>query len=328
MRRSPKKMSESPVHPLQRPDPLSDFVDLMRVSTEVHGVFELSAPFALHLPPRTEIDVMLLSVLRGTAAVSMAGATPVTLSSGDLLLALRSEPMDIKDSPTSRAPLQSLSICPHLADRDRLGGGGARTRFVGVGFRIATMARGALLAQLPPLLSTSSDDSPALAAAASLFRSEAASPAGGSRAMLSRLAEVIFIDLLRRATTHEEGRCGELKGLGDPRLARALAQLHAEPAANWTLASLGRVAGLSRSAFAARFLAKVGEPPLHYVARWRMRRAAQLLIDSDAGLGEVALQVGYRSEASFSRAFARVMGGTPGVFRRQQRQKGAAIANR
>ncbi len=321
MRKSPKKMSKRPAGTPNPHDPLSDLIDLMRVSAQVHGVFELSAPFALRIEPNDEVDVMLLSVLRGTAAVSTAGRPAAMLSTGDLLLKVRTTTMEIRDAPTSRAPLQQLSACPRLAAAEQRGGGGARTRFVGVGFRISTSSRSAILAQLPPLLVTTSDDSPTLAAAASLFRAEAASPQGGSRALLSRLGEVIFIDILRRAGQHEHGRCGELKALADAPLARALALVHAEPSADWTIESLGRAAGLSRSAFAARFLAKVGEPPLRYVARWRMRRAAQILIDSDVGLGEVALQVGYRSEASFSRAFVRFMGGTPGAFRRTQRRK-------
>lgn len=320
MRESPNKMSKSPVSSSDLQDPLSELIDHMRVSTQVHGLFEVSAPFALRFEPHAGVDVMLLSVLRGSAAVSSAGATPSTLSSGDLMLATRSVALDLKDAPSSRAPVQRIAQCQQLTTAEDRGRGGARTRFVGVGFLISPMSRQAILAQLPPLLVTASDDNPTLAAAAGLFRSEAASPRSGSRALLSRLAEVIFIDLLRRAGQREEGRCGELKALADPQLARALALVHAQPAASWTIESLGRAVGLSRSAFAARFLAKVGEPPLHYVARWRMRRAAQLLIDGDAGLGDVARQVGYRSEASFSRAFARFVGSPPGTFRRQQRQ--------
>ena len=322
MPKSPNKMSKRPECTQSLHDPLSDLIDLMRVSARVHGVLELSAPFAMRIAPHDEVDVMLLSVLRGTAAVSTAGRPAAMLSTGDLLLKVQATTLELKDTPNSRAPFLPLSECPRLAAvEQRGGGGGARTRFVGVGFRISSESRSAILRQLPPLLVTTSDDSPTLAAAASLFRSEAASPQGGSRALLSRLGEVIFIDILRRAGQHENGRCGELKALADPPLARALALVHAEPAADWTIESLGRAAGLSRSAFAARFLAKVGESPLRYVARWRMRRAAQILLDSDVGLGEVALQVGYRSEASFSRAFARFMGGTPGVFRRTQRRR-------
>lgn len=324
MRKSPNKMSKRPVCAPDQPDPLSDLIDLMRLSARVHGVFELSAPFALRMDPNDEVDVMLLSVLRGGAAVSSGGRPAAMLSSGDLVLAERSKVLELRDAPNSRAPFMQLAQCPRLAAAEHHGGGGgARTRFVAVGFRIASASRHAILGQLPPLHVTTSDDSPTLAAAAALFRTEAASPQGGSRALLSRLGEVIFIDILRRAGQHENGRCGELKALADPPLARALALVHAEPAADWTIESLGRAAGLSRSAFAARFLAKVGEPPLRYVARWRMRRAAQILMDTELGLADVALQVGYRSEASFSRAFARFMGGTPGVFRRTQRRRTA-----
>jgi AraC-like DNA-binding protein len=301
-------------------DPLSDIVDTLRLSARVIGAFEFSAPFALRLAPRPEADVVLLMLLRGSAAVATAGVPPATLSAGDLMFQVRTHELEIRDDSGSRAPVKLVSSCPRLSLSPFRGGGdGAQTTFVGVGFRMSAQSKGTLLAQLPPMLVTSPDASPALAQAAALFRAEASSRLGGSRALLSRLGEIIFIDFLRREGSREGAASGDLKALADPSLARAIERFHANPSAEWTVESLGSAAGLSRSAFALRFHAKVGEPPLHYVLRWRMTQAAQLLVESDAGLGEVAAKVGYRSEASFNRAFARILGLSPGAFRRKER---------
>ena len=325
MRVRPEKLSTRPVSPVEpHPDPLSDIIDTLRMSTKVHGQFELTAPFALAFEPRPDVDVSLLAVLRGTAVARTKGAATVTFSAGDVLLQSCARAIEIRDSASSRAEVRVVSNCPSDCGKTvRFEGAPvtpapAEVSLVAVGLRLSPQSRGALLAQLPPLLVIAPDDSPALAGLASLLRSEATNARAGSRALLGRLSESIFIDILRNQGAREGPR-GDLKALGDPPLARALALVHARPDTDWTIESLGRAAGLSRSAFAARFHEKVGEPPLRYVARWRMNRAAELLTESDVRLDEVALRVGYRSEASFSRAFARFMGSTPGNFRRKER---------
>lgn len=107
-----------------------------------------------------------------------------------------------------------------------------------------------------------------------------------------------------------------LSALKDPSLLRALARIHAEPGIAWTVEGLAREAGLSRAAFARRFAAEVGEPPLAYLTRWRMGIAARLLHVSEASIAELAGRVGYESEFAFSRAFKRNRGLAPAVFRR------------
>lgn len=105
----------------------------------------------------------------------------------------------------------------------------------------------------------------------------------------------------------------------DSRIARALDAIRARPAERWTVAKLAKIAGLSRAAFARRFLAEVGAPPLRHLATLRMRRAAELLDATDASLAEVAAVVGYANEFALSRAFRRHLGEPPGHFRRRVR---------
>jgi AraC-like DNA-binding protein len=165
----------------------------------------------------------------------------------------------------------------------------------------------------------SAQTSPSLAPVVTLFAREAMAPRAGSLALLSRLSEILFIELLRLEGERSGCKKGDLKALTDPRLARALALIHESFADDWTIESLGRAVGLSRSAFAARFTSMVGEPPQQYLLRWRMTRAAELLAAGAASVGEIAAQVGYDSEASFHRAFRRVLGEPPGAYRRRRR---------
>ena len=114
---------------------------------------------------------------------------------------------------------------------------------------------------------------------------------------------------------------GWLGALQDPQLGRAIASIHRSPARPWTLAALAKEAAMSRSAFAARFTARVGEPAMQYVARWRMHLAhAQLQAEDGVGLAELAERMGYASEAAFSRAFKRFMGVSPGAVRKRPRE--------
>lgn len=108
----------------------------------------------------------------------------------------------------------------------------------------------------------------------------------------------------------------------DPAVGRALALLHEKPEQAWTLEHLGEQAGLSRSTLCERFVHCIGQPPMQYLAQWRMQVAAGLLRDSTAKLVEVALRVGYDSEAAFSRAFKRAVGVSPGAWRRGERRDG------
>lgn len=115
-----------------------------------------------------------------------------------------------------------------------------------------------------------------------------------------------------------------LAGLRDPYVGRALAALHGEPGAPWTLEDLARAAGLARSSLAERFAALVGEPPMQYLARWRMQLAAGLLAATHDGVAAIGARVGYASEAAFHRAFKKHVGVPPAAWRRRRSAPAAA----
>jgi transcriptional regulator GlxA family with amidase domain len=143
----------------------------------------------------------------------------------------------------------------------------------------------------------------------------------GSEVVLERLSELMFVNVVRRhLATLAPDKTGWLAGLRDEAVGRCLAKLHAQPARAWTLEELAREVGSSRSILAERFMHFVGVPPMHYLAQWRMQLAAALLSNSSKGLAVIAAEVGYGSEAAFSRAFKRELGKAPATFRKNERR--------
>ena len=133
------------------------------------------------------------------------------------------------------------------------------------------------------------------------------------------MGDILVIQAIRswidRAPSEEKGW---LRALEDEQIGRAMAAVHRYPGRMWTVASLASEVAMSRSAFAARFAALVGEPAMHYVAKWRMHTALTWLKEDDTPLGDLASRLGYQSEAAFSRAFKRLIGISPGEARRNQ----------
>jgi AraC-like DNA-binding protein len=142
----------------------------------------------------------------------------------------------------------------------------------------------------------------------------------GGRSVRLRIAELVFVEVLRSyLTTASDDGASWLGGLRDPVVGRALARLHAQPARAWTLPDLAHEAGASRSVLAERFSYFVGHPPMVYLMRWRIQLAASRLAAGAGSVSAVAAEVGYESEAAFCRAFKKVTGVTPGSWRSRRR---------
>jgi AraC-like DNA-binding protein len=139
----------------------------------------------------------------------------------------------------------------------------------------------------------------------------------GAKCVLLHVSEILFVEVVRRyLETLTSGHTGWLAGLRDPLVGQALARLHDRPAESWTLERLAREVGASRSALADRFTHLVGQPPMRYLTCWRLQLAAGMLADGAAKVSAVAREVGYESEAAFSRAFKKSAGASPAAWRR------------
>ena len=193
----------------------------------------------------------------------------------------------------------------------------------------AACARSVLLETLPPVLHVAAGDAsmgPQLSIAVQLILAESAAPGPGSTLLSARLAEILLVHALRVHAASGDGHQRGLCALADPAIGAALRLMHARPAEPWTVDSLARAVGMSRSAFAARFTELVGESPLQYLTRWRMTQAAELLREHEESVPAIAERVGYRNPAAFMKAFTRVQGVGPGAYRRAHRRPHRARA--
>jgi AraC-like DNA-binding protein len=186
-------------------------------------------------------------------------------------------------------------------------------------FKLEAYNTPGMLSLLPPLLyfPAGSNHSNGIATAVNTLIEEANADRQGKLAILHRLADILFVQLIRAWLADPSTEAsGWLAGMRDPQLASSLSAIHAQPAHAWTVGQLASHAAMSRSAFAARFTEIIGVPPATYLVGWRMQLGAQLLSDPNLSVVQVAMRVGYASDIAFSRAFKRLHGMSPAAYRR------------
>jgi AraC-like DNA-binding protein len=306
-------------------DPLGEALHFLRMSGAFYSRAEFRAPWGLALP-RLDRCLMFHVLTQGTCALLVEGCSPRELRAGDLALVPHGEGHVLASEagrPAARLfdlPRQQVSERYEIV---RHGGDGAVTTMLCGAVRFEHPAAGRLVAQLPRVITVTAADSPHaewLQSTLRVLAVEAEELRPGGETVITRLADILVIQAIRSWIDHDPAaRTGWLGALRDRHVGGALALIHRDPAHAWTVASLAERVALSRSAFAARFTALVGEPVMRYVVRWRMHVALARLEDDDASIAELAGRLGYESEAAFSRAFRRVIGVWPGAIRRRDR---------
>jgi AraC-like DNA-binding protein len=319
-------------------DALSETLRVVRLVGAIFIQARFTAPWCYQSPsadtvapilePTADRIVIFHLITEGECFVELGNEPPLRLSAGDVVVFPQGDAHRMNSQP-GLAPAQGGRLADMLTRRPRqlnYGGGGATTRLV-CGYlacdeRLARL----LLAGLPPVLRVNVRGSNAgiwLESSLRYALAEARSPRPGGAGVLAKLSEVLFIEALRLYMNEQsEGRTGWLAGLGDRIVGAALNALHKSPAEAWTLESLARAAGTSRSVLAERFQHLVGSSPMQYLTQWRMVLAANLLCRSDAPLARIAEDVGYQTDAAFSRAFRREYGTPPAAWRRRQGAQG------
>jgi AraC-like DNA-binding protein len=312
-------------------DVLADVIGSLHLEGRVFCRMELSGPWGFRTPDDGLARFHVIE--RGACWMRAGEEDPVPLSAGDLVVALNAH--QLSDGPRTRTVsmkdfLRGFADKPGAVLRHR--GRGLPTHMVCGSFRFSHGEGHPLLAVLPPLLHVKGQDGQALEWLDLTLRflaSEARHPRPGSETVITRLTEVIFVQAVRAwIEMQPEGRGGWLGALRDRQISRVLSLMHGEPGRIWTVPALAAKAGMSRATLARRFAVLVGEPPLTYLSRWRMRTAAMLLRSQSLSLSEVAERVGYQSEAALGRAFRRMMGVAPGVYRRAATPEGRPRASR
>lgn len=315
-------------------DVLSDVLRAVRLTGAVYFDFELSAPWVAEAPPSREIASLVMPgaqrvieyhlVARGSCWGHAVGEAPAQLHEGDLIVFPQGDPHVLSSAPGMRAATD-LTMFARQSQRlpivYEVGGGGVeRARIVCCFLGCDDRPFNPLLSALPRVIHLSAAGTNGSTGWLSTLLSLAATEARGERAgaenVLSRLSELMFVETIRHyLESLPAAQRGWLAGLRDPVVGHALSLLHGAPREAWTVESLAREVGVSRSVFAERFTAMVGDTPMHYLTMWRMQLAARLLGDGGQ-VAEVAEGVGYDSEAAFSRTFKKVVGEPPGAWRR------------
>jgi AraC-like DNA-binding protein len=319
-------------------DLLSDILKPVRLSGAMYLDAEFSAPWCIRgelgLPDvrarlaGAEHVAFFHYLTEGSCQVRMASGGPaVTAHAGDVLF-LPQEGKHLLGSDLHLAPMENdASVAARPGSEPPLfhmrhGGGGALTRFVCGYLALDRSLFRSLFQTLPPLLHIRIADEGTSSLLRELLRAavcESAAQRPGSASSLARVADLLFVEALRRyvASLPAHGK-GWIAGLRDPRIAKALALLHAQPHRLWTVDELAKEVALSRSALAKRFASLVGQSPMQYLIRWRLNLAAQWLRSGPDPVMAIAERSGYESEATFSRAFKREFGMPPATWRRSE----------
>jgi AraC-like DNA-binding protein len=306
-----------------RQDVLGDVLHAVRFRGMVMCKSMLRAPWGFAVEGRDFASFH--HVARGGGWLEVEGTKGMRrLQLGDLVVLPQGNAHVVRDAPGSTATRLDQLIANSEMDalgNLKAGGRGKETILVCGGFHFEDRRWNPVLAALPPVLHIRSGQSGDwLKMALRFLARESGSGRPGAETLISRLADVVFIEAVRSYfSTPAAGREGLGAALGDPRIGAALAAIHRRPEAAWDLSALAKSAGMSRTVFAERFRSLLGDPPLQYVTARRMEKAKTLLRDSTATIAQIAESVGYDSEVGFHRAFKRHANVAPAAYRRRAR---------
>jgi AraC-like DNA-binding protein len=310
-------------------DPITDIFRTMRVTACGQHRLEATAPWGLRQGTRTggggtlsgaaesPADLAHFAMVsRGNCWLDVDGMPdPIPLSGGDCFLSDRDTSITLRDSPLTHPSWTFQEIAAQaVGNVAHYGGGGAPTTVVCGSFCFDHASLKPITQLLPSFILVKADQPRTLDLHLTMqaLVIEMAEQAPGSDVVATRLAEVLFIQLLRAYIASGPKRSKVwLRAIFDPQIGTALNAIHNRIDSPWTVESLAGAAGMSRSAFAVRFKDLLEQTPLEYVTEWRMQKAIQLLRDRDKKLIDVAKSVGYESDAAFSKAFKRVVGANP-----------------
>jgi len=304
-------------------DVLTDVLESFRLRSTLYCRSELRVPWALRFEPTRAATFHVVDY--GHCWLHVDGQTPVPLTQGDVIVLPHGNGHVIGDTPSTPpdATINMEEYVPSEWEIRCFTGGGASTTLLCGLFDVDHHTTQPLIELLPSLVHIKGDQGhtvPWLDTTLKFLASESRARRPGAATIIRRLADVLFIQVIRIWVENEANETkGWLRALHDPQIGIALSLIHRNPQYPWTVATLASEVAMSRSAFAARFGMLVGEPPLLYLRRWRMHLAAQLLKNSSVGMLEVAQSVGYESEVAFSKTFKQQLGISPGAYRRQNR---------
>jgi len=315
-------------------DALSDLLKTVRLTGATFFDIEGHDPWAICSPAPSSILPKVLPgadhlisyhvVTAGRCFARIIGDEAIPMEAGEVVVFTRSDPHIMSSHPDLQADPPTADVLD-IATAGRMpfyincaGGGSRSVRLVCGYLACNALPFNPLLEALPPVIKAGDPRGEGgwLGQFIRLAVSEAAEKRAGSETVLTKLSELMFVDVLRRyVESLPPQETGWLAGLRDPHLSKALALIHDRPAHNWTVEALAKESALSRTVLAERFTKIVGMPPVHYLAKWRMQIASELLSAGKGNVASIAAEIGYESEAAFSRAFKKMIGVPPSAWR-------------
>ena len=325
----PRSLTEAPGVPT---DTLSDVLRVVRLSGGMFFRVRLRAPYAVTsmdsqtmmrmFAPGADHILPFHLVTKGPMWFDIANGESVVLEKGDIIVLPHGAAHSLADPP-GRPPVpvsqlrhEVVGFPPTLVH----GGDGPESMALCGFFHCKGRLFNPLMRSLPEVvvIRQDPDRTPWLAATLERTFDETLDQRPGGAALVERLTGLLFMEVVQRYLEQDMGS-GWLAGLADPVVGKVLALIHQQPARAWTVEVLAKRAAVSRSVLAERFVELVGMSPIKYLTAWRMELAAARLLDSTDGIAEIASDVGYESEASFSRAFKRHVGEPPARWRKARR---------
>lgn len=296
-------------------DPIDDVFSSMRVHTALYARIEASAPWGVTFVQGKAARFGL--VVRGGCWLTVEGEAPTALTAGDCYVIASGLEYSLQDHPGSPTRYCYKALRNHSNHVVTLGGGEHATVITGW-FLFDQAGAQPLVDLMPRVILTRMDGEQheLIQSTLQMLSFETKRANLGTSIMVSRLTDILFIQAIRSHAASNVEASGWLGALCDPRLSPVFRAIHGAVEHPWTVEELAEIAGMSRSAFAARFKERVGSSPLEYVTRWRMFRAGNLLRRGNCSTAEIAYRIGYDNESAFAKAFKRTTGVTPGAYRR------------
>jgi len=316
-------------------DVLSEMLRVIRLDGALFFNAELSSPWCLREPTSAEIAPFLSPgrrvilyhfVINGQLYARLPGQTRVKLCPGDIVVFPHGDQHFLSNGLPEK-PVDALkTFSKNLSEGlklARFGGGGEVTRLV-CGYLVCEPRLSDIISSgLPKMLKVSLADEPSgrwLSDSIRHLVGDQNKADASSSVIMTKLSEVLFMETLRRYINElPPDHNGWMAGARDPFVGQALALMHGDPSNEWSVSDLARQVGVSRTRLAERFRRLLGDSPMAYLAKWRLKLGAEELLSTDESVAEVAALVGYGSESSFNRAFRREFGHPPAQFRRIHR---------
>lgn len=298
-------------------DPLSNVLSTLKPQGYLFHTLDVGADWSIQFP--AHMGIKLDAVVSGSCWLVLEGGDdPVQLLQGDCFLLTSGRPFVLTSDPELPPVdyLDALTFDSTGAARCKSGGD---SFLVGAHFSFEADRVDALFRCLPKVLHISATSSQAgvLRAALNFFAEEINMQEPGGALVMEHLAHIMLIQVLRLYLKSNAAiRTGWLYALEDRHLGAALTAMHSDMSRRWTLSELAKIAGMSRSSFAARFKEKVGISPMEYLTTWRMQVAGERVQTDNANIAQIGHEMGYQSDAAFNTAFKKVHGHTPGQHRK------------